>query len=139
MIDVARGIILVQETDRPTPQQIKECLPYYDGGVSEQTVEDWYCLLHQAQGNLFVYNDGLKYMIDNHDFLGDSLFCEWAYVINLDEGLLEVYKGFQKARTENRYAQFIDPTSSYANCRLIATYPLTALPDETRFLAQIAF
>lgn len=31
------------------------------------------------------------------EFAGDSLFCEWAYVINLDDMILEVYKGFNEA------------------------------------------
>lgn len=30
------------------------------------------------------------------DFAADSLFCEWAYVINLDTDELEIYKGFNK-------------------------------------------
>lgn len=29
-------------------------------------------------------------------FAGDSLFCEWAYVLDLDKGWLEVYLGFNK-------------------------------------------
>ena len=31
----------------------------------------------------------------NPEFAFDSLLCEWAYVINLDTGVLEVYEGFQ--------------------------------------------
>jgi hypothetical protein len=30
---------------------------------------------------------------ENSGFLGNSLFCKWAYIINLDLDLLEVYKG----------------------------------------------
>ena len=58
--------------------------------------DDWYCLLRHAQGDLNVYKNGLRYMIDNHDFIKDSLFCEYAYIINLDTKRLEFYVGFQK-------------------------------------------
>ena len=30
------------------------------------------------------------------EFAADSLFCEWAYVLDLDKGILEVYEGFNK-------------------------------------------
>ena len=34
---------------------------------------------------------------DNSEFLKDSLFCEYAYIINLDEKVLEIYRGFNKS------------------------------------------
>jgi len=43
-------------------------------------------------------------MVDGIDFIKDSLFCEWAYLINLDRGVLEVYRGFQHKPAKNRYA-----------------------------------
>lgn len=30
------------------------------------------------------------------EFAGDSLFCEWAYVVDMDRRTLEVYRGFNK-------------------------------------------
>ena len=31
---------------------------------------------------------------DQGDFARDSLFCEWAYVLDLDKEVIEIYKGF---------------------------------------------
>jgi len=41
------------------------------------------------------------------DFAGDSLFCEWAYVINLDTNELEIYKGFNDC-PPNKGERFAD-------------------------------
>src|SRR2546429_7303910 len=35
------------------------------------------------------------YILDRHDFPLDSLFCEWAYMVDLDLCVFEVYQGFQ--------------------------------------------
>lgn len=41
---------------------------------------------------------------DYASFMHDSLFCEWAYIINVDTEMLEIYKGFNKnAYSEGRY------------------------------------
>lgn len=118
-------IMLVDESGIPTLEQIAECHKYYDGSVSSQTVEDWYCLLRHAQGDLNVYKNGLRYMIDNHDFIKDSLFCEYAYIINLDTKKLEFYVGFQKTPDEtNRYG--IEDHRGYYPCKLVSSYSLNS-------------
>lgn len=33
---------------------------------------------------------------DHSRFADDSLFCEWAYVLDMDNDTLEIYKGFNK-------------------------------------------
>lgn len=35
-------------------------------------------------------------LANNREFAKDSLFCEWAYVIDLDKEEVEVYKGFNQ-------------------------------------------
>jgi hypothetical protein len=42
-----------------------------------------------------ILTQGSMGLQDNSSFAADSLFCEWAYVVDLDAEVLEVYKGFQ--------------------------------------------
>ena len=45
--------------------------------------------------------------LDEHRFLLDSLFCEFAYIINLDTNKFEVYVGFNKnPNAAGRYAKY---------------------------------
>lgn len=91
---IAKRIILVDEHGKPGPSHIKIYRQFFDSQVGSQKLEDWYCLLRGIQGRPEMYWDlKVRHMIDNHLFLGESLFCEWAYIINLDSGLLEVYEG----------------------------------------------
>lgn len=104
--NAAANIQMIDTEIKPTKKQIKECKPWTDLSVSEQSTDDWYCLLRSAQGNLDAYVEGLQYMNDSRSFLFDSLFCEYAYIINVDTKQLEFYSGFnKKARTrKGRYA-----------------------------------
>lgn len=43
---------------------------------------------------------GIK-LRDDYDFAGNSLFCEYAYVIDLDKETFEVYLGFNQDTTKN--------------------------------------
>ena len=123
MNEIYDRLILVNENDKPTQEQIEECKRYYNGDVSNKTPEDWYCLLREAQGEPNEYKNGLRYMIDNHDFIKDSLFCEFAYIINLDTKKLEFWKGFQrKSDPNNRYGT--EKSYDYYPCKMVAEYSL---------------
>ena len=123
MHEIFDRIVLVEQDRTPTSSQIEECIEYYDGNVSTQKPQEWYCLLRNAQGNPNAYKHGLKYMIDSQNFINDSLFCEYAYIINLDEECLEFYVGFQKAPSEyNRYGT--EKEDGYYPCKMIAYYAL---------------
>lgn len=65
-----------------------------------------------------------KSMYDATSFIKDSLFCEWAYVFNIDDWAIEIYKGFQKTYQKNRYAIETPSTSGYYSCALIEKIPL---------------
>lgn len=122
---IAEQILLVDEQAQPTPEQVAACLEWGDTSVSLQSTNDWYCLLRGAQGDLDAYKHGLRYMIDNSTFLLNSLFCEWAYLINLDAGVLEVYRGFNQDPTAaGRYARFtLDDQRRYYGVALLEAIP----------------
>lgn len=132
MVKAARKIILVAEDSKPTFNQIEECKRYANLVVSEQSYEDWYCLLRNAQGNLSAYLNGLRYMIDNRDFLADSSFCIWAYIVNLDEEVFEVYRGYQKKHDENPRNRYRDLQryNKFYPVKLVAEFPLNDIPDD---------
>ncbi len=75
---------------------------------------------------------------DNIEFAQDGLMCEWAYVIDLDKNVLEVYQGFGKEELDesSRFGNDIDD-NGYSTIGLTKTYSLDDLPDERTFLRQL--
>lgn len=93
MNSIFERIILVNENAVPPQEAIDDCKKFF--ALSEASPKDWYHLLNNIQGNLLIYKQGLTYMIDNKDFLKDTTFCEWGYILELDKRQLEVmYQGF---------------------------------------------
>jgi hypothetical protein len=76
------------------------------------------------------------------DFAGDSLFCEWAYVVDFDENTFEVYKGFVKEphegeRFSNMEYEKSHRESQYYPIKLKKKYDLNNLPTEEEFLKEL--
>lgn len=76
-------------------------------------------------------------------FAGDSLFCEWAYVVDFDENTFEVYKGVNDegpVPDSNRFAKFNDyspehrATKEYWPVALVYSCSLNELPENLNFL-----
>lgn len=66
------------------------------------------------------------------DFLANSLFCEYAYIINLDDNVLEFYTGFnQNPDGKGRYAHLIYDSfdTRYYGVVLKKTIPLKKFFD----------
>lgn len=70
-------------------------------------------------------------------FVADTLFCEWAYVVDLDEGVLEVWsagvgpeEGLESGRFEG-----LEEVGVGGGPGLVARWALGGLPDEAGFLS----
>jgi hypothetical protein len=81
---------------------------------------------------------------DETNFAADSLFCEWAYVVDLDAGMLEGYKGFQQEPlpATERFAHLYTRVErrnndQYYPIRMRASWPLAALPTDDEFYAAL--
>jgi hypothetical protein len=126
---------VLDESIPPTAEDIKALEPWTDLGVSTGKTSDWYCLTRNMQGDLAETLESGYIKLDNK-FIQNSLFCEWAYLINLDSGELEVYEGFQrKYHRKGRYArrkvrgwkpEYPDQEYFYP-CALVATIQLSEI------------
>lgn len=125
---LAREVVLITEEAPDIVEVIKQRLgaKFRDARVS--TGKDAYAYVRKLQGDLRAILEDARVMLNGNGFVKDSLFCEWAYVLNLDEGVFEVYKGFQKKHhAKGRYAS--DETKDdYFPVALIAQLPLEGLP-----------
>ena len=133
-IELARRLKMVSREVPPTAEELASLTEFAVIRVGDQTGTDWYGLLRELQGNIM---DTLVvgYMEDGASFINDSLFCEWGYILNFDDGLLEVYKGFQKsAHNEGRFAGGTSAEEGYFPCALVETFSFDNLPNESQFL-----
>lgn len=81
--------------------------------------------------SVILNSDGPLMLIDQIDFAKESLFCEYAYVIDLDDNVLEVYQGFNKEPLPDsaRFTGTSRDSSEYQAVKLVASFPLGNLPE----------
>ena len=90
-----------------THEIIEKYKKYADLNVSTKSYSDPYCLFRSIQGCEWMeelYKGNLQHFTLDNEFIKDSLYCEYAYIINLDTMKLEFYDGYQKEpQLSNRF------------------------------------
>lgn len=103
----ARDVRMIEDDDAAVPETdlaalaAKGVLPNTAVGNRADS-PTWYQALRDVQGDLGRTLE-LGYMIDGAAFAQDSLFCEYAYLVNLDTKMVEFYEGFQKSPGAGRF------------------------------------
>jgi len=87
---------------------------------------------------LQLIQDGARELQDSRDFAADSLFCEYAYLLDMDNEILEVYRGFNTDGMPPEGERFADmskhdntSTNEYYPIRLFKKIPFAELNDDT--------
>lgn len=91
--------------------------------------------------DMIMRSDGEVILQDQTYFAADSLMCEWAYVIDLDGGFLEVYSGFNKTDLDEseRFSKLPLPERSgeYKQIKMIKKYSFDDLPEVDVFIKEL--
>jgi hypothetical protein len=134
----AAALVHIDGDVMPTPEQ-RAALAQYEkpnaGGSKDDPGEEWYRLLHGTFGDPAAT---LACGLAPHapEWPGDSVWCEWGYLIDCDAKTFEVYQGFQTRPHKGRFADRpANERSGYYPVKLYASWPLDALPDDDDFLA----
>lgn len=99
---------------------------------------DLTCLPKEMNNKIYLKNE--------IEFGKDSLMCEWAYCINLQTNKLEVFKGFNKDKsqeherfktTEEDVEYFKNKNYCYYGMQLIKEYDLDNLPTKEEFITEL--
>lgn len=127
------NLTVVSQKVEPTAQQISELSMFADTKVSTGELSEWYVLLRKTQGNpaMILYSGHVE---DMTDFGKDSLFCEWAYAINMKDNTFEVYEGFQKTPATKGLWAGSHMKDGYGSVERVAVWPLNDLPSDEEFL-----
>lgn len=134
----ARAMRMVDANQNPFAHEIG----FYDLTASDvSSGKDWYSHLRDDHGSILArLNRGVA--TDERLFVADSLFCEWAYILDLDQAVLEVYQGFQRQpHDRGRFADMphhvgTNRSVTYYPVALERSFPLIELPADLGALFQ---
>lgn len=90
---------------------------------------------------LEMIQDGkVKFLRNDIEFAADGLFCEWAYVIDLDRRTFEVYTGFhhEPLTEKDRFFFLKDKEENgYSGVHMVYGWSIDSLPTKEEFLNML--
>jgi hypothetical protein len=86
-----------------------------------------------------IQDQGKRKLYNQLNFAGNSLFCEWAYVIDLDNEILEIYKGFNQDQLNEseRFKDLECPNLDYKQVKFLASFPFKEATRENLSILDI--
>ena len=112
------------------PTGLGDDLLHYLKGKTVDELKNLYDRMENDDKSDIWQGNGFNEKFEEYNsFLHDSLFCEFAYIVNLDKEVLEFYIGFNKnPQADGRYASFYsEPDSVYCGVKLVKEIPLSEL------------
>lgn len=88
---------------------------------------------------IILQSDNTILLYNSIQFSSDSLFCEYAYVIDLDKNTFEIFQGFNKSplgKNDRFYNEYI-VDSEYYPVKLLKEYSIDNLPSDAIFLSDL--
>ena len=90
-----------------------------------------------------IKSDDKEIIIKNSiSFAGDSLFCEYGYIIDFDSGKFEIYKGHNKEIIKKgRFVSgdcLLEKKGGYEPIKISKGYDIDDLPSEEQFLYDLS-
>jgi hypothetical protein len=92
------NLTYVKESDQASEDLQERYKKYADISVAEKSLSSWYCLLRDLQGVGYLQEikaGNLKHAVDGIAGIRDSLFCEYAYILNMDDKAFSFFEGHQ--------------------------------------------
>lgn len=126
MNKIFNSITMVKYDDVPTVDQLKILEEYFGSKIDIRKIKDMEDLIGSNQ-YITDFQKGFPFMLDNEKFMGDSLFCEYAYIINLDDNTLEVYYGGNCVSQNNKFSKFARQDEDYKEVALVGKIKLNEL------------
>jgi hypothetical protein len=110
----------------------KKAYPYSSRDIGADILQ----IVNESEDTEIVLQDTTK-------FAADSLFCEWAYLIDLDNNNLEVYEGFNNTplevgqRFKDMELEDALGGEQFYPIKCVKIYPLDKLPTNEEFVKEL--